>query len=263
MSRSLSQPPQPSRHLVMYTTPHFLTDALSRFFTGALGEDFRRVLEKFPREHETYVVGGVVRDLLLAQLRGIEKPVGDIDLVIKGAASSQELRILLDDFESRANRMGGIKFSVRPKGVRFDVWRIEDHVNLMVSGPPYTIERLLRHFLLDIDAVVWDPRTGSLYDYGCLRAIQAGTIDLLGTEGISRELAPVQAAHILLIKHGTRFSLATSACDLIRETWRSRKQDEVYAVLQEKQPGAMRALGQLIQEVLADLPVEEIQLPKG
>lgn len=263
MPRLAINSPQPPRQLIIFRAPHFLTHALERFFTGPVGEDCRRVLGQFPRAHDTYVVGGVVRDLLLEHLRKIDKPIGDIDLVIKGVASKEELHSLLHGFDFRANRMGGIKFRVRPKGLLFDVWRIEDHVNLSSSGPPYTIERLLHHFLLDIDAVVWDPQTGNLYDYGCLHATQAGQIDLVGPEGISPALAPVQAAHIILIKYGTGFSLSASARDLVRKAWWSKEQEEVLAVLREKQPGAMQALSQLVQELLADVSGEEIKLPKG
>lgn len=254
MLSSALRPTYLSDRLVAFRAPHFLTDAFDQFFTGSVGDDFLRVLAHIPAAYETYIVGGVVRDLLLDQIRMIKKPGGDIDLVIKGATDSKDLQSSFRDFDFRVNRMGGIKFRVRPQGTIFDVWRIEDHINLSSAGPPFTIERLLRHFLLDVDAVLWDTETGDLYDYGCLRAIQAGEIDLVGPEGISPVRAQVQAAHILLIAYSTGFRLSANARDYVRKILRSGNREEVYAVFQEKQPGAMRALDRLIEEVFADLP---------
>jgi hypothetical protein len=256
MLQSASSRAHPQRQFVTFPEPHFLSDALDKFLTGTVGEDLRRVLGRLPSAYETYVVGGVVRDLLLRQMRMIEKPAGDIDLVIKGATDKLELQSLFLDLDFRVNRMGGIKFRIRDEGPLFDLWRIEDHVNISTSGPPYTIERLLHYFLLDIDAVVWSSSTGNLYDYGCLQAIAAGEIDLLGTLGISRSLALVQCAHILMIAHGTGFSLSERARDFVCEALQSGSREELYAVLREKHPEAVSAIRRHIQELLAYVPAE-------
>jgi hypothetical protein len=257
LQSALNSPRLPCQ-LVTLRAPHLLTRALDRFFTGPMGEDFRRVLGSLPSVYETYVVGGVVRDLLLGQLRMIHKPIRDIDLVVQGAPDREVLEHLLSDFNFRTNRMGGLKFRASSEGVYFDLWRIEDQVELSSSsGPPYTVEQLLRHFLLDIDAVAWNPRTGDLYDYGCLRAITAGAIDLVGAEGISVSRASVQAAHILLISYDTGFTVSKQARELVRETWRSGKQEEVLAVLEDKRLGATHALRDHIKELLGYFSAEE------
>jgi hypothetical protein len=117
------------------------------------------------------------------------------------------------------------------------------------------VERLLRHFLLDIDAAAWDPRTETLYDYGCLSAIRDGKIDLVSAEGVSPRVAPLQAAHIILVSHDTGFCLSERARNLVNETWRSERQEEVIAVLEDKRPGAAYLLRRHVEELLAGLPL--------
>jgi hypothetical protein len=153
-------------------------------------------------------MGGVLRNLLLQCLRGLSLENRDLDLVIDGAGSADDLRAAVKDYSPHQNDFGGVKCRVRPDGVVFDIWRIEDHVNMSFSESPHAIEELLQHNLLDIDAVVFDLQTGALHDGGCLVAIERGVVDLLGPEGISQQFPAAQAAHIVLIGHKTTFELS-------------------------------------------------------
>lgn len=153
-------------------------------------------------------MGGVLRNLLVQSMRGLSLDNRDLDLVIDGAGSPDELRAAVQDYWPKRNDFGGVKCRVRPDGLVFDIWRIEDHVNMSLSESPHAIEELLRHNLLDVDAVVLDLKTGVLYDGGCMAAIETGVIDLLGPAGVSQQFPAAQAAHIILVGRKTRFLLS-------------------------------------------------------
>lgn len=140
-------------------------------------------------------MGGLLRDLLLERVLRIPAKPADIDIVIFGAASLEEVLGKVRDGSASRNAFGGVKYRLRPKGIFFDLWRVEDHTNMDQASKPYSIERLLRHNLLDIDSILWDPGTDELHDCGCLQAITSGRIGLAAPEGISRKFAASQVAH--------------------------------------------------------------------
>ncbi|HEY6332217.1 MAG TPA: hypothetical protein VI756_23010 [Blastocatellia bacterium] len=227
----------PAWRFTTFRPPHLLTRPIEEFFSGSLGDDFRALLAHFPKTYSIYLVGGVVRDLALRELKEINRPVGDVDLAVVGASSKAEVEAALGDLPRKVNRMGGLKIRVRKEGPVFDLWRVEDHLNVGESGPPFTIEKLLRYFLLDIDALAWDTANLNLYDYGGIASIEAERIDLLGTRGISAAMAPVQAAHIMAIAYSTGFKLSNRATALIRNAWQSSRRGEIISVLKDKQRG--------------------------
>jgi hypothetical protein len=162
-------------------------------------------------------MGGALRNLLLKCMRGLLLDNRDLDLVIDGAGSADELRAAVRDYWLQRNDFGGVKCRVRPDGVVFDIWRIEDHVNMCSSESPHAIEELLRHNLLDVDAVVLELQTGVLHDGGCLAAIESGVIDLVGPEGVSQEFPAAQVAHIILVACKTRFELSNECRLFVNE----------------------------------------------
>src|SRR6267378_319353 len=152
--------------------PHSLSKALQNFLQTEEGCDFRRAMSLVPPNWKVYVMGGLPRDLLLRQIRGIDVKPTDIDLVVEGANSVAAVRDRLGAAYVSSNTFGGAKCQFRPEGIIFDIWRVEDHANSVIAFKPYTIEQLLKHNLLDVDAILWDPKTDSLHDCGCLNAIQ-------------------------------------------------------------------------------------------
>jgi len=133
------------------------------------------------------------------------------------------------------NSFGGLKSQLRVDGAHFDLWRVEDHTNVAAAPKPHTIEQLLRHNLLDVDAIVWDPLTDELHDCGCLDAIQAGRISTMGPQGISREFVANQVAHVLLVAFKTGFLLSDDVCSLIA-TASQRHESDIRKILQRKKP---------------------------
>jgi len=198
-------------------------------------------------------MGGVLRNLLLQCMRGLSLPNRDLDLVVGGAASADELRAAVEDYSPHRNDFGGVKCRVRPDGLVFDIWRIEDHVNMSLEEEPASITELLNHNLIDIDAVLLDLETDTLHDAGCLAAIERGVIDLQGTAGISKNFAAAQVAHIVLVARKTGFEVSHNAELFIRERLRiaSNRADVVAIMarkLQTEPTHAEEALNSLLQE---------------
>jgi hypothetical protein len=215
--------------------PHLLSASLSRFLASPSGSDLAVLSKLFPPSWKTYVMGGILRDLLLECLRGIHLQPADVDVVIAGAPTLAQLRSYLGHAFLATNEFGAAKCQLSQGGAIFDVWRIEDHTN-MAGLPSPTIEQLLRRNLLDVDAVLWNPVTNDLHDRGACDAIRAGQIDLLGPEGIAPAFLAAQAAHTVLIAHKTGLRLSQRAQDFIRGAWYGREREELLRICKRKLP---------------------------
>jgi Poly A polymerase head domain len=239
--------------LKVFRPPHLLTSPLRNYLANGAGEDLSLLRSNFPKNWSIYIMGGLLRNLLLEELRALPMSNADVDLVINGASSSAELRDRLRHYCIRQNEFGGAKCRVSATGIVFDVWRIEDHVGMSSTASPRTVEQLLRHNLLDVDAILLDLKTDQLYDYGCLAAIRCGKISLLGKEGISEDFATAQAAHIILIAFKTRFELSNGALQLVREICETAKaKSDVIRIVYRKMPAAGESVERFLDELLKE-----------
>jgi hypothetical protein len=242
-----------TRTLQVFPPRHLLSEPLNHFFSGKNGKDLSELCDRFPKYWGIYVLGGVLRNLLLKQLCETSIVNADVDIVVSGATSTAELHSLLQKSYLRQNEFGGVKCQISDPGILFDVWRIEDHATQRGAPPPHTIKQLLRHNLLDIDAVLWDIRTGYLYDYGCLDAIRRQRIDLLGEQGISQDFAAAQVVHLLIVWFKTGFELSDEAFVFVRESCNSDEvRSEISRILQRKWPTATSELERSLNELLEE-----------
>lgn len=221
-----------------FRAPHVLTDELNRFLRSQAGNDFKTLSSFFPAQWKLVVMGGLLRDLFLDRTLNVEARPADMDIVIFGAGSIDEIREKLGKTNQTTNSFGGAKCRLRPKGMIFDLWRIEDHANMATARKPYTIEQLLKHNLLDIDALVWDPSIGTLHNYGALEALAAGRIGLAGRKGKSAKFAAAQIAHVLTASYKTSFPLSDDARAFVVEASRKCEPANVEAILSRKMPHA-------------------------
>jgi hypothetical protein len=216
---------------------HVLTEPLHKFLRTEGGHDFRSLSALFPLSWKVFVMGGFLRDLLL---EGVPKnaPKADVDLVISGAHSIGEIRNSLGTVNQSTNAFGGVKCQIRPKGLVFDLWRVEDHTNITSAPEPHTIEQLLRHNLLDVDAILWEPVAECLHDCGCLNALAAGRVGLMGREGISDKFIAAQVAHVLVVAYKTNFTLSEEVRDFIATSSQRCAAGEIERILERKVPYA-------------------------
>src|SRR6266852_1155245 len=160
-------------------------------------------------------------------------------MVITGASSIDDIKKILGKVIRSTNAFGGVKCRLRPQGIVFDLWRVEDHTNMALAPKPYSIEQILRHNLLDVDAILWDVAAGSLHDCGCLSAIKAQRIGLMGAEGISREFLATQVAHVLVVAFKTNFKLSDDLRSFVADASARCQSGDVERALERKLPQAV------------------------
>jgi hypothetical protein len=219
-----------------FPSPHALSGALQEFLRTDAGSDFTSLIERFPSVWKTFAMGGMVRDLFLSRVVKVDAKPADMDLVIFGASSVEEIKSKLGNVSHSTNAFGGVKCRLQRNGMVFDLWRVEDHTNMASAPKPHTIEQLLRHNLLDIDAILWEPETDCLHDCGCIKAIEAGCIGLMGPEGISERFLAVQVAHVLVVAYKTGFPLSDDLRSFVIEASERFDPAEVEKVLERKMP---------------------------
>src|SRR5262249_48782308 len=79
---------------------------------------------------------------------------------------------LLTDLGARPNRYGGYRLTP-PSAPPIDVWRLEETLCLRVHNAPCEVVNVLRSFVLDINAIVFDPLSGFFQGCGAVEAIRA------------------------------------------------------------------------------------------
>lgn len=235
----------------VFRPPHLLTDALRGFQRTPAGRDFGTLVGFLPDGWTPYVMGGLLRDLLLQRVLRIQVKPSDIDVVIFGANSISEIQKSLGNAILATNAFGGVKCRLRPRGAVFDLWRVEDHTGTARTTTPHTIEQLLRHNLLDIDAIAWNPKTDCLYDCGCLKAITAERIGLQGPEGISRRAVAPQIAHVLSVAYKTSFPLSNDVRSFIADASYRSSAGAVAQILERKIPEVAGPLETLWKDILS------------
>jgi hypothetical protein len=219
-----------------FRSPHLLSAAMRRFLRTEAGSDFTSLTSLFPPEWNAVVMGGVLRDLLLDHILKIHTKLADVDIVVFGAASVDEVKDKLGKATQSTNAFGGIKCQPRSNGMIFDVWRVEDHTNMAIESRRHDIAQLLRHNLLDVDAILWEPKTDQLHDCGCMNAIPARRIGLMGPQGISRDSVAAQIAHVLAIAFKTGFQLSDDVLSFVRDASARCPPEDIARILERKLP---------------------------
>lgn len=137
----------------------------------------RAVVERFARPARAFVFGGLLRNAVLSQRFGRSLPLRDLDIVVFGLSSDEELETRFERDPRRRNSFGGLKVEVL--GAVVDIWRAELQLQIAGAGSlAATLESFLRCVTLTTDAVLFDVSEGLLYETGFLRSIQEEIIDV-------------------------------------------------------------------------------------
>jgi hypothetical protein len=234
-----------------FRPPHLLSSPLREFLLSEDGRDFISITSLLPATWNAVVMGGLLRDFAMEQLARIPTKPADMDLVIFGAASVDEISLRLGNVVRSRNSFGGVKCSLREGGMVFDLWRVEDHTNIARTSVPHTIEQLLRHNLVDVDAILWEPKTDSLHDCGCIQAVEKRSISLMGAAGISQKFPAAQVAHVLLIAHKTGFALADDVRAFVVDASARCGPAEIESTLARKMPHDAAQIEALWSDILS------------
>jgi tRNA nucleotidyltransferase/poly(A) polymerase len=134
---------------------------------------------RFASHHSarSFVCAGAVRDCLHSALTGKAAQPRDIDIGIQGL-SNKAFACLGRMLRATKNVYGG--YTARTAaGVDIDLWRLEDTIGTKEHCRPSTVENVLRSFILDVNAVAFEPATGRFCDLGALQALRRKRIDFV------------------------------------------------------------------------------------
>lgn len=134
------------------------------------------------------VFAGSVRDAVRwtqLEVEGGNRLPRDFDVGILGM-SRRSFDNLLGDLGAVRNRYGGYRVLERGHPA-IDVWRLEETWGLRITNSSASLINVLRSFVLDVNAIAFDPHTELFYDWGSIRAITARSL------GIARE--PILHSH--------------------------------------------------------------------
>lgn len=111
------------------------------------------------RGWKTYVVGGTIRDVLLAPPGELPR---DVDLIVQGAQPG-ELETVFGDLLDRRTRFGGLRLAAaidrqsagNPTGgvLHFDIWRMEDTWGIRNANLTASVDDFVKTPFLNIDSV--------------------------------------------------------------------------------------------------------------
>lgn len=193
-----------------------LLDLLVRAFTPDGAElAFPTIAGRLRPPARAFVFGGVLRNAVLAPMLQKRFAIRDVDYVVFGLASDDELYDAFAPQHPRRNSFGGLKIDVG--GVTVDVWRAE--LEQVIAGQsPHRVEPedFLHCVTLTTDAVLYDPRARFVYEQQFVRAITDRTIDV-GRD--SRWIDPwvsYHLAHLAYVRRLTAFRLGARAAARVR-----------------------------------------------
>jgi len=116
-----------------------------------------------------FLFAGAVRDAVRSALTSLPGAPRDYDIGVSGM-SRNRFGMLCRALGAQPNRHGGYRCCFS-KMANMDLWRTEDTVGILVHACAPTISNILRSFILDLNAIAYDPNTGEFHDYGCLAAL--------------------------------------------------------------------------------------------
>lgn len=124
----------------------------------------------FLRGAKIGVFAGAVRDTVFGQEHGLGNiEPRDWDIGISNI-SREEFDGILEEVGGKRNRYGGFKMAFRDS-LPCEIWRQEDTVGLIKTRSPFSLENILRSFVLSCNAIALDLDTGHIHDHGALRSI--------------------------------------------------------------------------------------------
>jgi hypothetical protein len=181
-----------SRHLINAAAPHPMPsnvcaaeirqdfpDARDLLLLGLTGSGVTPLLEAtLAHRARPLLFAGAVRDAIVAVEYGTRSSTPrDFDIGLLGL-TQETFDGLLRDFGAEPNRYGGYRL-VPSAAPPIDVWRLEQTVGLRLHRAPCAIVNVLRSFVIDINALVFDPLSGLFHELGALDAIRARRISIV------------------------------------------------------------------------------------
>lgn len=162
------------------------------------------------------ICAGAVRDALSAFENGTEyAQPRDIDIGI-GSIERHVFDGMMREFGAKPNRYGGYRITKAGKP-DLDFWRLEDTVGLKKTRTDCTLQNVLRSFVLNCNAVSFDPFSEICFDGGAHDAIKNKWLDFTKDAIIHSESLFASKAVMLCLRMG--FSASASVQSFVARHW--------------------------------------------
>lgn len=194
----------------------FVLDVLARTVAReAEALAFPTVAGRLRPPARAFVFGGVLRNAVLSALRQERLPWRDVDYVVFGLDSDDELYEAFAPDHPRRNSFGGLKLELG--GTTIDIWRAE--LQATIAGQASRVvepEEFLPCVTLTVDAVLYDPRAATLYEQGFVHALRERTIETGRDSRWIEPWVPYHLAHLAYVRELTGFAIGPGAAACVR-----------------------------------------------
>lgn len=176
----------------------------------ALADELKR------RGGSVSICAGAVRDTIAAHEVGIAYGgPRDIDIGI-GSISRSEFDGIMREFGASPNRYGGYRL-IRTGKCDLEFWRLEETVGLKKTHLKRTIQNVLRSFVLNCNAISFDPFSEICIDGGAHDAIRKRQLDFVNNAIIHSEDLFASKAVVLCFRH--HFALSADVQTFVIRNW--------------------------------------------
>jgi hypothetical protein len=170
----------------------------------------QRVTSRLAPPAETFVFGGALRNAVLSAILNKAFSVKDLDFVVFGLASDDELQSAFANERPRRNSFGGMKLSL--EGITVDIWRAELELKIAGQQPQVaSIDDFLECVTLTTDAILYNPDVAVFSEQAFLHTMAHRTIDLGKHSRWIDPWVPYHLAHLAYVRELTGFSISDEA----------------------------------------------------
>lgn len=202
-----------------------------------------------PADSSLYVVGGFVRDALVAGYLDRPFQPHDLDIVVTSAAAQGVVERLVRSWTRTPT--GGYRFALEQCAI--DLWSIRDTYYFDELGVQPSLENLLLGAPFNLDSALYDPRESTLWDGGCVSGVLEGVIVYCPTWAIE-DMAHVFCAKAALLQMKTDFRFDKSVQTLMDgRPWAGREEELLAHVIDS---GYAMATAEAVLEHLRHLAPE-------
>jgi hypothetical protein len=193
----------------------------------------QKVTDHFTHPVQTFVFGGALRNAVLSSI--LNKPflVNDLDFVVFGLASDEEIHTAFAAEQLRRNSFGGMKLSM--DGITVDIWRAELELKIAGQQPLVaSVDDFLECVTLTTDAILYKPGVVALKEQGFLRTMAQRVIDIGEHSQWINPWVPYHLAHLAYVRELTGFRISDRALARVSEVASESVSEQAVEYLESK-----------------------------
>jgi hypothetical protein len=170
------------------------TDEALKFLEAAL-----------PGDAEIYLAGGVIRDILIADIHGSGPRTEDIDVFIANVRTGIRPTDILDKEQIEITDLSGVRWWPQKATLPLDISLLEDFVIIEKYEMEPNLKNLLDTIDFTVNAAVFDYKLRELHIKRCAEAVKKRFVDFNTRLFYTKATSAFRA---LVLKHKTGFRLS-------------------------------------------------------